>query len=60
LIFVSQAKLPVPLFSYRLFEVKSLDCFSTVLLGGQLVYYQDLQRAIQFRPFAVDLRRSLY
>jgi hypothetical protein len=33
LIFVSQAKLPVPLFSYRLFEVKSLDCFSTVASG---------------------------
>jgi hypothetical protein len=39
LIFVGPARLPVPLFSYRLFELKqALDCFEHCkLLGGQLV-----------------------
>jgi hypothetical protein len=34
-------ELPVPLFSYLLFELKqALDCFEHCkLLGGQLVYY---------------------
>jgi hypothetical protein len=42
LIFVSRPKLPVPLFSYLLFELKqALDCFEHCkLLGGQLVYYR--------------------
>jgi hypothetical protein len=54
LIFVSRAKLPVPLFSYRLFELKqALDCFEhCMLLGGQLVYYRkDPARAILFKTF---------
>jgi hypothetical protein len=39
--FRESAKLPVPLFSYLLFELKqALDCFEHCkLLGGQLVYY---------------------
>jgi hypothetical protein len=63
LIFVSRPKLPVPLFSYLLFELKqALDCFEHCkLLGGQLVYYRkDSAKPYCSRPFAVDLRRSLY
>jgi hypothetical protein len=57
-IFVSRAKLPVPLFSYRLFELKqALDCFKHCkLLGGQLVYYPKGSCKSHTRPFAVDLR----
>jgi hypothetical protein len=51
LIFVSRAKLPVPLFSYLLFELKaSPRLFRAQLLGGQLVYPKG-SKAILFKTF---------
>jgi hypothetical protein len=53
LIFVSRPKLPVPLFSYRLFELKSKPSTvsSTVSFWAAGVLRKDSAKTIQFKTF---------